>query len=75
MDKYSNCAADCTDNDQNNSADDLDLSSLDELIYELNNMNGRACVAPPKRDEVAELAALEAELDALTEFVTGLGDE
>ncbi|ADH89370.1 hypothetical protein Snov_2072 [Ancylobacter novellus DSM 506] len=75
MDKYSNCAADCTEKDENNSADDLDLSSLDELIYELTHMNGRACVAPPKRDEAAELAALEAEFDALTEFVAGLDDE
>lgn len=75
MSKYSNCAADCTDNDENNSSDDLDLSSLDELIYELNNMNGRACVAPPKRDEAAELAAVEAELDALAAFVAGLDDE
>ncbi|MDF2810569.1 MAG: hypothetical protein K0S56_1600 [Microvirga sp.] len=75
MDKYSNCAVDCTEKDENFSAEVIDFSSLDELEYELHHMNGRASVAPPKVDRAAELAAVQAELDALSAFVAGLDDE
>lgn len=44
---------------------DVDFTSLDELEWELNNMNGRASVTPPERDGAAELAAIDNMLEDL----------
>ena len=64
MEEYSANIADCTEKDEISSGDELDLSSLDDLSYELCHMGGRASVAPPARDEAAELAAIDAAFEA-----------
>lgn len=59
MNEHSNKFDDCTDDREIFSEDELDLSSLDTLEYELTHMNGRATLAPPVRSEAAELAELD----------------
>lgn len=44
---------------------DLDLTSLDELEWELQNMNGRATVSPPEKNAAAESAAIDSLLGEL----------
>lgn len=69
MDNYSKPFVPCTPDDKNipddDDASDVDFTSLNELEWEFQNMNGRASVTPPPRNVVAELAAIDAMLEDL----------
>lgn len=68
MNEYSNKFDDCTGDREIFSEDELDLNSLDDLQFEIDNMNGRGTLRPPERDAVAELAAFEASMKVLDDL-------